>query len=202
MNDETYCYPPDYTVLKNKAGLRDAHALERFERLKTLNRARYCPFDFPMTYKGYCAIHYHLFQDVYGWAGEPRLVPMSKGHSLFEPPERIGGEMRRVFKELEGESYLRDLPPAQFAAKASRYLDDLNITHPFREGNGRTQRLFLRNLAHRAGHTLHITRIDRQQWMDASIAGMHRSDHGLMTDVIRSALAGRSRAFKSVERDR
>ncbi len=192
MSDSVYCYPPEYTVLKNKAGLRDATALERFEGFHTQNRTVDCPLDLPITYGGYKLLHHYVFQDVYEWAGEIRTIPVEKGLSRFEFPERIDQEMQRVFGELNAEDNLRNLPSEKFAARAASYLDDLNITHPFREGNGRTQRLFLRNLADQAGHELQVSRILKDEWMRGSIESMHQSNHEPMIAVIYSAIAGRS----------
>jgi len=193
MTDNTYCYPPDYSVLKNKAGYQNSELLERFEHLNTQSRALDCPRDLPINYEGYKSIHAHLFQDVYEWAGQPRTIPMSKGRSRFELPERIDDQMQRVFSELQREKNLSGLDKQQFAEKAAPYLDDLNITHPFREGNGRTQRVFLRNLAHQAGHELKVERINKDDWMRASIESMHASKHAGMAQIITNAITDRSR---------
>lgn len=193
-DDRAYCYPPTFDVLINKEGLRDAADLETFERGATTIRMESCPRDLPISYEGYKAIHEHVFQDVYEWAGEVRTIPIEKGGTRFELPERIDGEMQRSFKELGAENNLQDLPIDKFAERAASYLDDINITHPFREGNGRTQRLFLRNLAEQGGYDLRISGIDRDDWMNASIESMHRSNHTPMIELITSAIEGRSQS--------
>ena len=83
MSDRDYCYPPDYTVLRNRLDIRDAPALEAAEReLVALRLLEPVPAgDFDLNHLK--AIHRHLFQDVYAWAGEVRTVEIAKGDSRF-----------------------------------------------------------------------------------------------------------------------
>jgi cell filamentation protein len=75
---DPYVYP-ETDVLINKAGIRDPAKLEQFERLMTAQRMLQPLTRTPITYAGYKAIHRHLFQDVYDWAGQPRTVDIGKG---------------------------------------------------------------------------------------------------------------------------
>ncbi len=195
MSDTEYCYPPDFTVLKNKAGLRDAEQLEQFERLKTINRLRYCPLDIPISYEGYKEIHRRIFQDVYEWAGQPRSVDIRKGDYFCRAPY-IDQEMRRQFRTLQRENNLKDLQAAKFAVRTAEHLGEINAIHPFREGNGRTQRVFLRNLAHQAGYAIDLTRLTQDAWLDASIRSFRKQDYAPMERVIREAMAPRERTLK------
>ncbi len=187
MSDTTYCYAPDYTVLKNKAGIEDTHQLERFERLKTINRQRFCLDNIPITYNGYKQIHAHLFQDVYTWTGQPRRVNISKGEP-FAFWQHIDQEMAKRFALINKENNLRGLNVESFAQRAAEHLNEINAIHPFREGNGRTQRIFLQNLAHQAGHELEITRFDQRLWMKASIEGFRNVDYRPMQACILGSL--------------
>ncbi len=85
----------------------------------------------------YRAIHHHIFQDVYPWAGRLRTVRIAKGDSVFCYPERIGIELRRTFETLRQNDVLRRRDRTGFAAGAARFLADLNAIHAFRDGNGR-----------------------------------------------------------------
>src|SRR4051812_40219983 len=103
--DDPYCYP-GISVLKNRLDLRDAAALAQFEALMTSQRANE-----PLTLEGlgvdsYRAIHHHIFQDVFDWAGEFRTVRIAKGRSTFCYPEHIGREMDRLFRSLAEEREL------------------------------------------------------------------------------------------------
>lgn len=84
MSDPVYGYPPDYLVLQNKAGLKDADRLDRFERRAVIQRIRegVPEGDFDLAHLR--AIHRHLFQDVYDWAGELRTVEIAKGGHQFQ----------------------------------------------------------------------------------------------------------------------
>lgn len=168
MSDADYCYPPDYTVIRNKLGLRDAQELDVHEREFVSQRvAQGVPTgDFDLDHLR--AIHRHLFQDVYDWAGEIRTVEISKGGSQFQFRRFIEAGMADVHRRLVAGRYLRGLGRAAFALKAGEIIGDINYVHPFREGNGRTQLLYLEQLAARAGHRLDLTKLDRQTWMDAS----------------------------------
>jgi cell filamentation protein len=186
--DDPYCYPGT-SVLKNRLGLRDPAELEEFEALITTQRA-----DEPLALerldvRGYCAIHRHLFQDVYDWAGEFRTVRVGKTGSMFCYPENIDREMRRIFEALSAEGELRGLEAPDFAAKAAHFLSELNAIHPFREGNGRTQNIFLALLADRAGHPLDFERLDPQAMLAGMIASF-RGDERPLRDLLLGLIRG------------
>ena len=96
MSDRDYCYPPDYTVLRNRLDIRDAPALEAAERQFVAQRLLEAvpTGDFDLAHL--TAIHRHLFQDVYAWAGEIRTVEMTKGGSRFQPRRFIAAGMADV----------------------------------------------------------------------------------------------------------
>lgn len=169
VEDETYCYP-GASVLKNRAGLRPQTDLDRFEAVMTAQR-----FEEPLpsgrlTVAHFCAIHHHIFQDVYPWAGRFRTVRMRKGFSPFCYPEQIAREMMRLFETLKTSRNLIGLEDAAFAEAAASFLATLNAIHPFRDGNGRTQTAFLLLLANRAGHPLELDRFEPDAFRGAMIA--------------------------------
>lgn len=182
--EDPYCYPGT-TLLRNIPGLRDAAALERFEIVSTTQRS-----DEPLpagrlSVLHYCAIHHHLFQDVYSWAGRFRTVRLGKEGSAFCYPEHIRREMTRLFASLKRERYFRDLPTRAFADRSARFLATLNAIHPFREGNGRTQTIFLALLADRAGHPLALDRLMPERFLAAMIASFRGDERPLIAEIRR-----------------
>ena len=145
---DPYCYPGT-TVLKNLADIRDQAELDEFEATMTALRAEE---PLPRGRLGtvhFKAIHRHLFQDVYAWAGRYRTVRIAKDGSAFCYPEHIDREMRNLFASLKEQGFLGRRAAPDFAADAVAFLSSLNAIHPFREGNGRTQMAFLSLLAAR-----------------------------------------------------
>lgn len=187
MSDTTYCYPPDYRVLKNRLGLHDQVDLDAVERAFVTQRLRE-PMptgDFDLAHLK--AIHRHLFQDIYAWAGELRTVEISKDGHQFQFRRYIETGMEDVHRRLVARDFLRGLSADDFAREAGEILGDVNYVHPFREGNGRTQLQYLKQLTVQAGHAIDLTRIARQDWMLASREA-HLGRYEFMGQCIAEAL--------------
>jgi cell filamentation protein len=125
--------------------------LEEYELAMFLTRA---DEDWPagqLDYEHYKALHHHLFQDVYEWAGRPRTIRIGKNGNWFCYPEYIDQEMDRIFEELADSNHLTELSVDEFAKETAHVLAEINAVHPFREGNGRTQLALLSILAEHAG---------------------------------------------------
>jgi cell filamentation protein len=181
---DPYCYPGT-TVLVNRLGLRDQAQLDAFEAEITAQRASE---PFPAGRQGYShyrAIHRHLFQDVYAWAGRIRTVRISKEGNAFCYPEYIDGEMRRLFAILAEERQFKGLDAPTFARKAGHFLAELNAIHPFREGNGRTQLSFLFLLAERAGHPLALDQLEPRAMLQAMITSFAGVENPLVSLIRR-----------------
>lgn len=166
---DPYCYKNSF-VLKNRAGLRDAAELEDFELEMTTLRAeeplpagRFGPAH-------YRAVHRHLFQDVYRWAGRYRTVRTAKGGNPFCFPEHIRTQMNTVFNALHARGGLAPQDMADFVAIAAEFLAELNAIHPFREGNGRAQLAFMHLLGLRASHPFDFANVQRDTFLPAMIA--------------------------------
>lgn len=176
------------TVLRNRLGLRSADALDRAER--NLVRLRYREGvpqgDFDLAHLR--AIHRHLFQDVYEWAGELRTVELIKGMTAFMPCRYISSGLADVHRRIVSLRFLGGFDRERFAQEAGRIIGDVNHVHPFREGNGRAQALYLKQLAEQAGHHLDLTAIDGAAWIEASISA-NGADYEPMGRVILVALA-------------
>ncbi|WP_051542838.1 Fic/DOC family protein [Thiothrix lacustris] len=115
------CYP-DSSVLINKLGIHDAEELDEVEKTLTESRAAlfepdFTAFDLPSLQ----AIHYHLFQDIYAWAGELRTVDISKGNTRFCSAAYIETEANKLLKKLEKAQYLVGLPQASVVAQLADY---------------------------------------------------------------------------------
>ena len=173
MADNPYTDPVT-GVLLNKLGLGTAAELEAAEReithaaLILLGESPVHPgYDLPHL----CAIHRRIFGDIYGWAGQIRTVAIAKG-SLFCLPQYIETSAAEIFRALRSENFLRDLDREAFVARLAYYLGEVNAVHPFREGNGRTQRAFFEQLAREAGYPLAWQRLDAARNIEASAAIM------------------------------
>lgn len=180
---DPYCYPGT-TVLKNLANLHDHVALGKFEVAMTAARAEEPLPRGRLGVAHYRAVHKHLFQDVYSWAGQFRHVRISKDGSAFCYPENIKREIARLFGQLARSNYLRDISRPDFAAQAATFLSTLNAIHPFREGNGRTQTAFLVVLAERAGRAIDLEKIVPAEFLQAMIASFKGDDTPLERQIL------------------
>lgn len=175
---DDYCYPGT-TILKNKLDLREPEELVAFEAEVSDARS---DEELPagnLDFEHFKAIHRHLFQDVYDWAGEVRKVRISKGGSMFCYPENIEREAKGLFTQLERDNFLKDLSPKEFAQKSAHFLAELNAIHSFREGNGRTQLSFFLLLADQAGQSINLDELDPKALLDAMIASFKGDDRPL-----------------------
>jgi cell filamentation protein len=160
-------------VLINKLDLRDPALLEAFESEMTTLRANEPLPDGSYDVLHYKRIHYHIFQDVYSWAGECRTVRTSKGGNSFCFPEHIDSEMRKLFRQLDNESCLSAQESDEFIAATAHFLAELNAIHPFREGNGRSQLAFVHLLGEKAGFPLDFSRVLPETFLPAMIESYH-----------------------------
>ena len=182
VEDDTYCYPRS-TVLKNLLQLKDQAELEAFEAEITTQRASEPLPAGHLDAEHYKAIHHHLFQDVYAWAGKVRSVRISKGGNAFCFPEHIDREMTKLFGSLAKKKNLAGLDKEQFAKEAAHFLAEVNAIHPFREGNGRVQLSFLTLLADKAGHAFDLERLSPGDILTATIESFG-GDEAKLTEVI------------------
>lgn len=180
-DDDRYVYSGT-DVLVNLFGIRDWGELSAVER--SLSGVRYAELEESPIEGGFdldhlCAIHEHLFGDIYPWAGKVRTKGfISKGNSLFCSPEFILPYSEDLFAKLKAENYLTDLDRGSFIHRLAFYIAEINALHPFREGNGRAQRAFANQLARHAGWELNFGEIDPDELRDAYIESMHVSaDH-------------------------
>jgi len=166
--DSEYCYP-DSHILKNRFQITDGKQLAVAEREITslkLAMAIQNPVKGHLDLKHLQKIHAYIFGDVYTWAGKLRHVNIAKGNQfcLAQNLEQYAGT---IFHKLEQERYLigaGDAVPYRLAY----YLSEINVLHPFREGNGRTQRLFIMYLANVTGYTVDFSEVTPEEMIIAS----------------------------------
>jgi len=174
---------PNTNVLRNKAGITSAKELALYESNYTQFRTwelKENPIPGGFDIQKLCGIHQHLFQDVYDFAGQIRTINISKGDMFANVPE-ITRLSEYLFTQLQKEKFLTNLSPHQFAERAALYFNAINAIHPFREGNGRTQRIFMEQLAKEAGHTLNLEAVSNKITMvDASKQGIAADIDGVV----------------------
>lgn len=115
------------------------------------------------------AIHAHLFKDVYSWAGQIRDVDIWKGDSEFARSRFLMKNLDTYFADLEKDNYLKGLSKENFVELLSYYTNELNMLHPFREGNGRSKRIFMSILCEQAGWQLNYDKLDKNNLMLADL---------------------------------
>lgn len=172
---DTYTYP-ESGILKNKAGLHNQASLDAFEADATAIRLLELiehPIQGNFDLAHLQAMHRHLFQDVYDWAGQLRTVDISKGSSRFGNCGMIEAYLGRQLAKISGENFLIGLPPEIFLKRLAHYMGEINAAHPFREGNGRVQRAFCSQLAEQAGYFLDFDEVSREEMYEAMIASFH-----------------------------
>ena len=169
--DSIYCYP-NSNVLVNKFDVRVADELFKIENDITIYKL------FILRQKGitgnfdvahFVSIHKFIFEDIYPFAGLYRSENIAKDNFMFANWEFIEDNMNSIFGELKRENYLKGLIKEEFAKRLTYYMSELNVLHPFREGNGRTTREFIRQLALKNGYNLDLSRFKAEDILNASI---------------------------------
>ena len=172
--DDYYCYP-NSPVLKNELGINNEKEFAEAEReITSLKIAKLNnePLEGELNFDYVKRIHRYLFDGIYEWAGEVRRTDISKGN-IFCQHELIEVNTEALFNQLKSEGFLVGLDEEDIVIKLAYYLGDLNTIHPFREGNGRVQRLFIRELASRAGYLINFDGITPEEMIKASDAAFH-----------------------------
>ena len=185
---DPYCCP-NSRVLKNKLDIRDSEKLYHRERdlsnlraAELLNSPIIGSFDFTHLKK----IHAYLFQDLYDWAGKVRKVDIAKGN-LFCRAFAIESEAARIFSKLKAEKFLEGLNAGDFSKRLTYYFAEINALHPFREGNGRAQREFIRQLALQNNYFLSFAKITQEEMILASKASFNL-DYSPLEKIILNGL--------------
>jgi cell filamentation protein len=165
-------YFTDDLILRNKLGLKDEQVLKNAEEeivaarmVEVIENPVNGSYDFDMLKK----IHRKLFSDIYEFAGEVRTVRIAKDNSVFCYPEFIEEYQNNIFEKLKQQNYLTALSKETFIQRFSELSGELNALHPFREGNGRTIRIFLKHLAEKAGWYVAYEDMQAEELLNADI---------------------------------
>lgn len=180
------CYE-NTTVLINKLDIRDENQLNALEQSITSVLIAKASMEISfenVDFEFYKSLHKYVFSDIYEWAGEIRKVNISKKATNFCPVERIEENGLRIFNNLNKTNYLRDLNDNEFIDKFVELYCELNYLHPFREGNGRIQRLFLSMLLEHNGKKIDFTDIDEDLFMIATIKSVS-GDIFILKDIFK-----------------
>lgn len=176
---------PDYTytdsktgVLRNLAGITDSESLLFFESAAVIKRAKELELH-PVTIKNAATlldIHCHLFQDIYHWAGQKRTVEISKQGKPFFLTAYFDKGFTHIDNLIKDYRKIDCDDKLELAQHLAIILDNINYLHPFREGNGRTQREFIRVLALEKGYTLNLNPPDNLDVYERYMAGTVEGD--------------------------
>lgn len=185
--DPDYAYiDPKSGILRNLQDITDPEVLLFVEssavtkRLHELNEN-------PIKIKGIESlfeIHEYLFKDIYIWAGEKRIVEISKGGKQFFPTTHFDNALRYIDQLINEFKKIPKDNKKSIAGKLAEILDNVNYLHPFREGNGRTQREFLRMLALEKGLALSLNPPDNKSVYERYMKGTIEGDVDTLTDLI------------------
>lgn len=185
--DPSFTYTdPKTGLLRNKQDITDKDVLLFVESGAVTKRLQEL-YENPIKIKGIDSlfeIHKHLFQDIYEWAGEKRVVEISKDGKQFFPTSHFDNAFRYI-NQLIAE--FNDIPAdnkKMLADKLAEILDNVNYLHPFREGNGRTQREFLRLLALEKGLNLNLNPPDNKSVYERYMKGAIESDVNMLTELL------------------
>ena len=168
-------------LLRNRLGITDARQQRHVEAELTASRIYdliRSPIPGAYDLAHLRAFHRQIFQDLYDWAGELRTVSIGRGR-LFSLPQHLEADAGELFDWLARAEYLRGRDRAAFVDDLTELYADLNALHPFRDGNGRTQRAFLGQLAVDAGHPIHWAAMDPGENNAASKAAQEGDNDAL-----------------------
>ena len=177
-------------VLKNLANIQEEQALLLYESLKVSRRIEEL-FVKPIKIKNsesILKIHQYLFQDVYEWAGKVRTVNISKNGKPFFDGERFPMGFKYIDTLMDDFERISSKNTIEISQKLAEILDNLNFLDPFREGNGRAQREFIRVLALQKGFSLNLNPPDNKNVHDRYMEGTIESNVQLLADLIQELL--------------
>lgn len=170
---DPYCYP-NTKVLINKFGIKDEKILQEAEREITTVALKDIFFSSPPYNLNYLKnIHDTLFSHIYDWAGKIRTVDIAKQETLFCTCSRIEPEANKIFLSLKKKDYFLNNTNEIFIKNIAELYADLNMIHPFREGNGRVQRLLFEHIALNCGYIIDWGTVSTETWITANIHGVN-----------------------------
>ena len=163
---------PNTDVYINKFNIKDPKNLLTLEQIIVTNKLieinNYPKGNFNLEHL--CSLHRYLFTDLYTWAGELRSVDISKGTTRFCNVNFIIPEFQKIYAELQKDNFLKDVTLQNLHTYLANYYANLNMLHPFRDGNGRTIRAYLALIIYEAHNIiLNYSNSHSKEWLEASI---------------------------------
>ena len=188
------------TNLLGATTLEELHQKEKIVTNAKMIALQNAPIVGQLDYTHLKKIHAFLFENVYSWAGQDRYesgvtAVFGKGATLFTAYDKVPIVSKALFDALAEENHFKGQMEETFAKSAAIFMNGLNILHPFREGNGRVQRLFMEYLAKEAGFDLSFKNVTEQEMLRASIYGAKgniRYMHQLFSRALRVDSSNRS----------
>ncbi|WP_422528290.1 Fic/DOC family protein [Serratia fonticola] len=187
---DPYCYPGSRT-LRNQLGILDEALLAQAERDISEIAASQIDFSLPPYDLAYFRkLHRTLFLDLYDWAGEFRSIDLSKGHTRFCIATRIKPEAEKIFSVMAQSGWFESYDRPELICAVAEYFGELNMIHPFREGNGRAQRLLFEHLIVNAGFAISWWPVKEAEWIRANVAAVI-CDYGPLESVFEKCIGKR-----------
>ena len=183
-----YCYP-DSNVLKNKLNIRDNKLLKTAEEEITLIKQMELlknPIKGNFSKAHLMNIHKFIFEDIYPFAGKIRREQISKADTMFYPPNLIDRELNKLFAKIREKNMLRETDEEKVFDNLAYVMTELNVIHPFREGNGRSIREFVRLMAKRMGYNLNWGNVDKDELLEASILSV--DNYKVLIDTLKACV--------------
>lgn len=187
--DNTYCYP-DTSILINRLDIHDKDKLLTAEtslvavRLYQLQKNPICgSFD----YNHLCRIHHYIFQDLYDWAGKTRVVNIAKT-SLFCLVQFIQSYANSIFPAYYNDCMQAKDDPEEFIHVFTTHYADLNALHPYREGNGRSQREYCRELCLKCGYSFDLRCTNHEEMLSASIESLDKGSNSSLEAIFKKCI--------------
>jgi cell filamentation protein len=170
------------TCLINKLGIKDEKKLAEIEAQITFAKAvmlEEIPIEGNFDFEHFKKIHEFLLCDLYDWAGQIRTVDISKKRTKFLTADSIEKIATQCFSKI-ADGYLDNLSFEDFATRIAEFYNDVNHIHPFREGNGRVQRIYFTQLIRHYGYDINFSDVDTDELMIATI----QASQGVMDFLI------------------
>ncbi len=182
-------------IASNLLGATTLEELQEKEKILTnakMMLIRNNPIEGNFDYHHLKKIHSFLFKETYSWAGKDRYeanitANFGKGSTLFTSYDKLPKVSALLFDALKNENYFIGQSREEFAKNASIFMNGLNLLHPFREGNGRVQRIFMEYLAKELGYILNFKDVSLEEMTLASIKGA-KGDLDLMKNIFLKSL--------------
>lgn len=168
--DSIYCYK-NTNVLVNKLEIKDFSKLMKIENRIAVVKA------FELRRRGITGkfdkehligIHKFMFEDIYYFAGTFRNENIAKDDFRFAEWQYIEEQLDKLLSDIKNENYFENYDKVKLANRLAYYLAELNVLHPFREGNGRVLREFIRQLALKNHYLLDMREVGSKEMLDAT----------------------------------